>query len=51
MSKNARVNVNVTEEQKQRWSEWAERKGQSLPGFVRYAVEVYIAMLQKSKKV
>lgn len=48
--KDAVVNVPVTAEQKERWKTFADKRQQSLPGFIRYCVEVYLMMLEKKKK-
>lgn len=41
MEKNVKISITVPEDQKDRWKTEAEKRGQILPGFIRYCVECF----------
>ena len=48
--KDAQVSVLVTQEQKAKWQAEADKRGKSLPEFVRHCVETYIMLMKKVPK-
>lgn len=47
VSKECRVSINVSEEQKARWQEEADKRDKSMSQFVRHAVETYLLLMSK----
>ena len=50
MAKTERVNVWLTEEQKDRWQAEANKRGKTLPEFVRHCVDTYLTLMEKVSK-
>ena len=48
--KSVRVDVPLTPDTKEKWSEWAEKKNMTLPAFVRHCVNVCIIAYEKNQK-
>lgn len=49
-NKSDRVTINVRPDQKQRWQEEANKRGKSLPEFIRHCVETYLILMDKLNK-
>lgn len=48
--KDAQVSVLVTQDQKAKWQAEADKRGKSLPEFVRHCVETYLTLMKKVPK-
>lgn len=46
--KTVKLSVSITEQQKERWDEYAEKSSMSTSEFVRKAVESYISALERA---
>lgn len=45
-----KVTVTLPEELKEEWKEYADQKGMSLSGFIKFAVNTYITLMKKARK-
>ena len=43
-----KVTVTLPEELKEEWKEYADQKGMSLSGFIKFAVNTYITLMKKA---
>ena len=48
--KTERISILVTEEQKARWQAEADKRGKSMPEFIRHCVDTYITLMEKVKR-
>ena len=49
VEKNVKISITVPEDQKDRWKTEAEKRGQTLPGFIRYCVECFLVATRRKK--
>ena len=47
MMKSDRVTVPLAPEVKEKWQKWADKKGMSLPAFIRYCVGLCVDLYEK----
>jgi len=46
-----KITVTLPEELKEEWKEYADQKGMTLSGFIKFAVNTYIMLMKKAEKL